>query len=79
MENEEKLAEQGGWVGGNFQPMHVLPTYKLRGIPSSPPDHMQINEAADKIADVLSYLFGGTVGELGIVIYSKFCYVSPHM
>ena len=39
--------------------MHVLPTYKLRGIPSSPPDHrMQSNEAADKIADVLSYLFG---------------------
>ena len=27
----------------------------------------------------LIFLFGGTILELGIVIYSKSCYVSPHM
>ena len=37
------------------------------------------NDANCIIRKCFIFLFGGTIWELGIVIYSKSCYVSPHM
>ena len=59
----------------NLRSLYMLPQFSPRNKTSV----CNRNDANSMVHKGLIFLFGGTIWELGIVIYSKSCYVSPHM
>ena len=59
----------------NQQSLYMRPQFSPRNKTSV----CNRNDANSMVHKGLIFLFGGTIWELGIVIYSKSCYVSPHM